>query len=54
MFPLKALYGGELVQSLLLDGQRVLPAALESSGYGFAWPDLEGALHAVLTAPAAA
>ena len=54
MFPLKALYGGELVQSLLLDGQRVLPAALEASGYEFALPDLDGALRAVLAAPAAA
>jgi uncharacterized protein (TIGR01777 family) len=54
MFPLKALYGGELVQSLLLDGQRVLPAALVASGYGFALPDLDRALRAVLAAPAAA
>ncbi len=54
MLPLKVLYGGELVQSLLLDGQRVLPAALEASGYEFALPDLDGALAAVLAAPAAA
>ena len=54
MFPLKVVYGGELVQSLLLDGQRVLPAALEASGYEFALPDLDGALRAVLAAPAAA
>lgn len=54
MLPLKALYGAELVQSLLLDGQRVQPAALEASGYEFALPTLEGALRAVLAAPAAA
>jgi len=54
MFPLKVLYGGELVQSLLLDGQRVVPAALEASAYEFALPDLDGALRAVLAAPAAA
>jgi uncharacterized protein (TIGR01777 family) len=54
MLPLKVLYGGELVESLLLDGQRVLPAALEASGYAFALPELDGALAAVLAAPAAA
>lgn len=54
MLPLKALYGGELVQSLLLDGQRVQPAALQASGYGFVLPELDGALRAVLSAPVAA
>jgi uncharacterized protein (TIGR01777 family) len=53
MLPLRALYGGELVQSLLLDGQRALPRALEASGYEFAHPELSDALRAVL-APAAA
>jgi hypothetical protein len=54
MLPLKALYGGELVESLLLEGQRVLPAALERSGYSFARTQLDDALRAVLDGSAAA
>jgi uncharacterized protein (TIGR01777 family) len=54
ILPLKALYGGELVQSLLLDGQRVQPTVLEASGYQFALPDLDGALRTLLAAPVAA
>jgi uncharacterized protein len=54
MLPLKAVYGSELVRSLLLDGQRVLPAALEASGYAFAHPELDDALRAVLAGPVAA
>ncbi len=54
LFPLKAIYGGELVQHLLVDGQRVVPRALEASGYEFAYPEIDGALRAVLAAPAAA
>jgi hypothetical protein len=50
--PVKALYGGELVQSLLLDGQRVLPKQLEGTGFSFAHPTLEVALRAVLDRPA--
>jgi uncharacterized protein (TIGR01777 family) len=46
--PLKLLYGGELVQHLLVDGQRVLPAALRATGYSFRHPTLEVALDAVL------
>jgi uncharacterized protein (TIGR01777 family) len=46
--PLKLLYGDELVQHLLLDGQRVLPEKLLASGYVFAHPELESALRAVL------
>ena len=48
ILPLKLVYGGELVQHLLLDGQRVLPEKLLASGYAFAHPDLETALRAVL------
>jgi uncharacterized protein (TIGR01777 family) len=51
MLPLKLLYGGELVDALLLEGQRVLPRVLEASGYAFGHPELSDALHAVL-APA--
>jgi uncharacterized protein (TIGR01777 family) len=45
---LRALYGSELVDTLLLGGQRVLPAALETAGFPFSRPTLEGALHAIL------
>jgi len=45
--PLRAVYGRELVRALLVDGQRVLPTALESSGYEFAHRDLTTALRAV-------
>jgi uncharacterized protein len=54
LFPLKAVYGSELVQHLLVDGQRVVPRALEASGYGFEFSDIDGALRAVVAAPAAA
>jgi uncharacterized protein (TIGR01777 family) len=46
--PLKVIYGGELVQHLLLDGQRVFPEKLLASGFTFAHSDLETALRAVL------
>jgi uncharacterized protein (TIGR01777 family) len=46
--PLKVLYGAELVQRVLVEGQRVLPEALEVSGYAFRHPTLEVALEAVL------
>jgi uncharacterized protein (TIGR01777 family) len=45
-FALKLLYG-EMAQ-IVTTGQRVLPAALERSGYTFAHPVLEGALRDVL------
>jgi uncharacterized protein (TIGR01777 family) len=48
MLPLKLVYGDELVQHLLLDGQRVVPDKLLASGFTFAHPDLETALRAVL------
>lgn len=50
--PVKAVYGGELVQHLLLEGQRVLPKALEASGFDFAHPTLEVGLRAILDRPA--
>ena len=52
VLPLKARFGSELVQHLLLTGQRVLPKRLEASGFQFAHPTLEGALRAVLDRPA--
>jgi uncharacterized protein (TIGR01777 family) len=44
----KLLLGRELVEHLLLTGQRVLPRALAKSGFQFAHPTLEVALAAVL------
>jgi hypothetical protein len=48
LLPLKLRYGGELVDELLLTGQRVLPARLGEAGYRFAHPMLEEALRAAL------
>jgi len=52
LFPLKILYGAELVESLLVTGQRVAPARLEASGYQFRYDQLEQALRGVLDKPA--
>jgi uncharacterized protein (TIGR01777 family) len=46
--PLVRLLFGEMGQALLLDGQRVLPARLQATGFRFAHSDLEGALRHVL------
>ena len=46
--PLKLAYGDELVQHLLLDGQRAFPEKLLSSGFTFAHAELETALRAIL------
>jgi uncharacterized protein len=51
--PLKMLYGMELVHSLLLTGQRVVPQRLLDSGYRFEHAELEPALRALLGKPAA-
>jgi uncharacterized protein len=48
LFPLRARYGSELVQHLLVEGQRVLPKRLEATGYAFEHPTLEDALRAVV------
>lgn len=48
LLPLKIRYGSELVQSLLLDGQRVLPAKLEEVQFDFGHTELEPALRALL------
>jgi uncharacterized protein len=45
---LHALFGKEMTAEMLLGGQRVLPAALERSGFSFAHPRLEGALRHTL------
>ena len=43
-----ALFGRELVDTLLYSGQRVVPAVLQASGFEFSHPELEPALRAVL------
>ena len=44
----KLLLGGELVDALLLTGQRVVPKALQQSGFKFQHETLEVALRAIL------
>ncbi len=46
--PLKLALGSELVMALLVKGQRVLPAALEASGYKFKHPDIASAFASIL------
>jgi uncharacterized protein (TIGR01777 family) len=46
--PLRALYGTELVEHVLLASQRALPRVLEASGFTFQHATLEEALRAVL------
>lgn len=48
MFGPRLLYGRELADSLLLTSQRIVPAALESAGFTFQDPDLDGALRSIL------
>lgn len=48
MFGPRLLFGRELADSLLLASQRVLPAALESSGYSFRHSKLDAALRDLL------
>jgi hypothetical protein len=47
----KALLGSELVQNLLLNGQRATPGVLQKDGYTFTHPELETALRALLSRP---
>jgi uncharacterized protein (TIGR01777 family) len=47
VFGLKAVYGGELVETLL-GSQRVSSAKLQASGFQFAHPDLDAALDDLL------
>jgi uncharacterized protein (TIGR01777 family) len=48
LIPLRARYGSELVDHLLLASQRAVPAALEASGFTFRHTALEDALRALL------
>ena len=45
--PLMRLLVGEMAGELLLNGQRVVPAALEAAGFRFDYPDIERALDAI-------
>ena len=44
----KLVLGGELADNLLFSGQKVVPTALEQSGFEFAHPTLDGALRDLL------
>jgi uncharacterized protein (TIGR01777 family) len=44
----KLLFGRELVEHLLLTGQRVVPEALRQAGFAFDHPELRDALRAIL------
>jgi uncharacterized protein (TIGR01777 family) len=46
--PLRAIYGSELVDTLLLVSQRARPQALERAGFEFRQPTLDGALREAL------
>jgi uncharacterized protein (TIGR01777 family) len=46
--PLLRLAVGEMAGELLLNGQRVLPAALQEAGFSFAFPDLDAALSDIV------
>jgi uncharacterized protein len=46
LLPLRAWYGNELVEALLLGSQRAMPARLQECGYEFRYPTLEAALRA--------
>ena len=45
---LRAMFGKEMANEMLLGGQRVFPAKLESVGFQFKHPTLDGAMQAVL------
>ncbi|HTL87682.1 MAG TPA: TIGR01777 family oxidoreductase [Acidimicrobiia bacterium] len=47
LLPLKLRFGAELVESLLLVSQRVVPAKLDARGFNFQAPVLEPALDAI-------
>ena len=53
LLPLKARYGRELVEHLLLASQRVLPSRLQADGYAFRHETLEQALADLLGRSAA-
>jgi hypothetical protein len=46
-FAVKAMFG-EMGETIVLGGTRMVPKALLASGFRFAFPDLEGALRHTL------
>jgi NAD dependent epimerase/dehydratase family enzyme len=50
LLPLKARFGAELVETLLMVSQRVAPGRLQAAGYPFRFESLETALRAVVSA----
>jgi uncharacterized protein (TIGR01777 family) len=48
LLPLKLRYGSELVESLLLGSQRVVPKKLEAVSFAFTYPVLAAALEGIL------
>jgi uncharacterized protein len=48
LFPLKLKFGPQMVQEMLLDGNRVLPTKLLESGFEFTHPKLVDALRIIL------
>jgi uncharacterized protein len=48
LFPLKAMFGSEMVKEMLLSSSRVLPKALLDSGFTFRHTDLSTTLVALL------
>jgi uncharacterized protein len=51
LFPLKLIYGSELVAALLVGGQRVRPRRLLEDRYEFRFTDLADALESILAKP---
>ena len=48
LLPIKAVYGSELVETLMLGSLRVIGVKLLESGFEFTHPDLESALRATI------
>ncbi len=48
LLPIKLLFGAEMVKEMLLSSARVVPKALQDSGFVFEHPDLKEALSAAL------
>ena len=48
LLPLKALYGAELVEELLLGSTRVIPKALEEAGFKFEHETIDQAFNSVV------
>lgn len=48
LFPIKARFGSEMVEEMLLSSARVTPSVLQHAGFRFANPDLDAALRYLL------